>query len=323
MQYQYQTAVYSVKWVHNEFLQVAMDNGLPALLVYLALWIWLGYVLIKLIKNSPHREDKLFLSFLAGAVLAILLQSTLDLSLTFPTVKNIFWVVFGAASTMGTNLPGVRITRKDATGVALMVIFIVLIPLFVADIYGKQAFNLYSSGDRYEARLAAEKALALNPLDAKMYNLLGNSGEQIAVGHKDRSQLAVPLSNYEEAVHYDNYNPEYNANLAYCYFQHGDVEKSCAVYRRLVELNPLKQDNWNNYAFALVMLAEKQVRAGDIAAAKKTCAEVETIPLKIEQHLSTLSPRAFNLKHKPQLEVSDVIRDSIVRARWLVSRNNN
>ena len=317
LQYKYQTAVYSVKWVHNEILQVALDNGLPALLVYLMLWIWLEYILIKAIRNLQNPRDKFFIFCLNGAILAMFFQSILDLSLTFPAVKNIYWVTLGSMGAIG-NSSKVELAKKNVTFGVLLIITIIIMPLFIADIYSKHALNLYQSGKQYQARLATDKALMLNPMDSKMYNLMGNIDIATAIASKDRSKLAASISNYEKAIRYDNNNPEYYANLGYCYFQQGDLRKSCYYYRNLVELNPLKQSNWDNYAFVLVAMAEQQMQSGDIRSVEINLKTLEAIPAKIEQHLRSLSPRAFHLKHKPQLEISEVIKNSIVRVRWLM-----
>ena len=87
--------------VHNGYLQTALTNGIPALLLYLAL---VAGVLIKLVRELRRNEDRdrqdLLLGFLA-ALAAYLVQDLvgwLDMALT-----STFWVMLGLALNLASE----------------------------------------------------------------------------------------------------------------------------------------------------------------------------------------------------------------------------
>ena len=129
--------------VHNGYLEAALNNGIPALLLYLAL---VTLALVKLVRELARAQDRdrrdLLLGFLAalGAYLVQDLFGWLDMALT-----SAFWVTLGLALNLaGQKTPGSMAARPSALIGALAVSMILL--------------SLFLLGDRYE-RLAADARL--------------------------------------------------------------------------------------------------------------------------------------------------------------------
>ena len=81
--------------VHNGYLETALNNGIPALLLYLAL---VGTVLIKLIRTLPRDEDRDRRDLLLGLLAALSAYLVQDLSgwLDF-ALASAFWITLGLA----------------------------------------------------------------------------------------------------------------------------------------------------------------------------------------------------------------------------------
>lgn len=139
--------------VHNGYLQTALTNGIPALLLYLALVVG---VLIKLIREVSHDEDRdrqdLLLGFLA-ALSSYLIQDLagwLDMALT-----SAFWVMLGLA----LNLASQKTPRSSYSWTKpLIATFSGLMVLL----------SLYLLNDRYARVIADSHLFKAQALDVRM-----------------------------------------------------------------------------------------------------------------------------------------------------------
>ena len=130
--------------VHNGYLQTALTNGIPALLLYLALVAGVLRKLVKEISCAENRERQdLLLGFLAalGAYLVQDLVGWLDLALT-----SIFWVMLGLAMNLACATTSRESTRWGRPVLAAFAALMLLL-------------SLYLLNDRY-ARIMADAHLA-------------------------------------------------------------------------------------------------------------------------------------------------------------------
>jgi len=86
-QFSYQTAVYDIKYVHNGFLQIAIDYGVIFFLFYVIL------ILFKLIKNGDKES---FSSSYFIVIVMVLLHSMIDFSMSFIYINILLWFCIGA-----------------------------------------------------------------------------------------------------------------------------------------------------------------------------------------------------------------------------------
>src|SRR5471030_2942017 len=139
--------------VHSGYLQTALTNGIPALLLYLAL---VAGVLIKLVRELSHDEDRdrhdLLLGFLA-ALSAYLIQDLvgwLDMALT-----STFWIMLGLA----LNLASQNTPRSSAWWTKPV----------VATFSGLMVLlSLYLLNDRYARVIADTHLFKAQALDVRM-----------------------------------------------------------------------------------------------------------------------------------------------------------
>jgi O-antigen ligase len=81
----YQTSPYSIRYIHNGLLQIALDSGIVALTLFMiAIVLFYKDVLSRVIRGAESFDITVFL-----IVSLTLLHSILDVDLSFPAVFNV------------------------------------------------------------------------------------------------------------------------------------------------------------------------------------------------------------------------------------------
>lgn len=203
-----QVSPLSVNHVHNDYLELALEGGMPA--VALAL-LALGTLVVAVVTSWRHaddRQDRAMLVAAGGAITVILLFSLVDYPLRMAGIAGLFgamlgliaavgvrhrstgphtgavrgWVVITAAASIalvaGGDAGARFLTRHDQPATATS-----LAP-WSADAWAARATAAQIAGRPVEARAAAARALALVPIDAPAVRAHGYA--DLALGATDR-----------------------------------------------------------------------------------------------------------------------------------------
>ena len=167
--------------VHNGYLETALNNGIPALLLYAAL---VGVVLTSLVRRLRNEQDQdkkdLLLGFLAtlAAYLVQDLTGWLDIVLA-----SVFWISLGLAANMaGENTPRLALPVNKPFLVAFSMVGILLSLFLLHDGYTRliadsslfQAQSLDVRSQWRESEALANKALSSFPGDARTELIAGH-----------------------------------------------------------------------------------------------------------------------------------------------------
>lgn len=167
--------------VHNGYLQTALTNGIPALLIYLAL---LAGALIKLARQFLREQDRdrkdLLLGFLA-ALSAFLIQDLvgwLDMALT-----SVFWATLGLALNYASQNDATRVhaSRMKPLIAALSGLMVILSLYLFNDRYARviadaqlfKAQALDVTVQWRDAEFLIDKALSILPGDSRTEMIAG------------------------------------------------------------------------------------------------------------------------------------------------------
>ncbi|WP_164880452.1 O-antigen ligase family protein [Clostridium manihotivorum] len=85
---------------HNEYLQLAVTSGIPALLIYLALITFICLKLLKRIRRADEAYQILYLGLLMS-IIGYLIQAFFNISVV--SVAPVFWAMLGIAANIGDN----------------------------------------------------------------------------------------------------------------------------------------------------------------------------------------------------------------------------
>jgi len=150
---------------HNEFLEIAAEQGFVGLAATLLLWgtaLWLGF---------RRAQSDIPTAGLLGAALILLMHGLLDVGLRHPPNQSLFWLLLGLLTASSANKPKpispARFPRLAlAAGAGLLAIWLFLAgcwnPLR-ADWWDRQARLADRRGNPADAIAGAENALNIQP----------------------------------------------------------------------------------------------------------------------------------------------------------------
>ena len=107
---------------HNMYLQMAVDFGLPGLVVYLALLVALAASLVtaaRLGKAQPAEDTAVSLAIgLFGSLLVVAIHGLVDAPLATPRVYALVFILFGVAAAASSHLVGMAGRPVDESFIA-------------------------------------------------------------------------------------------------------------------------------------------------------------------------------------------------------------
>ncbi|MCM0647404.1 O-antigen ligase family protein [Clostridium swellfunianum] len=141
-QFAYQTAMYDVKYIHNGFLQVAIDFGIIFFLIYFGL---IFYVLFR----NFNRQKLGTLQFVIPMM--ILVHSLIDFSMSFILLNIILWFY------LGTGFK--KIGRKTAYYKGAIALFLAFEIALAAFLPGELVYNMasFSTNSNYSLLKVIDK----------------------------------------------------------------------------------------------------------------------------------------------------------------------
>ncbi len=228
-----------VKDAHNDFLETAVDLGIPGLFLFLFLLFSAGRISYILCKTSG-REEKLLAAALASSILAVSVNALASFPFKMPSTTFLFW--------MNLALLGALYGQKGRAPVKLNVPALkTFFTLFFAAgcflSHGSLSASLYcGKAKRAKGPAAlqyAEQAVRHNPFSWE-YNFLAG-------------KYAVELREYEKALKYlaaaKKYRPYFNViynNLGIAYYGTGRTAEAEQAYLYSIKLNPHHADVYSN-----------------------------------------------------------------------------
>ena len=147
-QYMIQSAIYSVKYVHNGFLQFALDGGGFALLGFV---FFIVFIFNRLHKKYKESHNLLTLC-LIGLFTFVILHSFVDIDLTFSTIL----IIIGVIGSFAINIR--KYVRKP---VCILIALFVIISVTYSFYAPKKFENIESiSRKYYSAKISGDKETA-------------------------------------------------------------------------------------------------------------------------------------------------------------------
>ncbi len=311
IQYLYQTAYYDVSLVHNSILQIALDSGIPGLLLFLALLvlvivhIWRG-------RNILLQGEQYHL--LNPALLGGLLffgHSVVDVDMAFPGAAGIFFFFLAVpfillpASYKPGNISldkaGVLLSSAGKW-VAIFLLSLLLIGaalLWEASYYELRGDKSAHVGNTMQAINFYQKSVEIFPFMARTFNQMGMAQEQAVLTYEQEEFQDVAYDSYSRAHRLNPYQPRYLENLACTGLLLGKYDQSVEYFEVLCHNNPMVVRNYENLAHALITAGERQGDAG-----KEYYHKVLEIPAMIENARARVCPQGWELRDIPQLELT-------------------
>lgn len=261
---------------HNEYLEILSDGGVLSFLVYLILWVLFFSIVLRKLK-SLGQEEKAFYLALLFALLGVLIDNTLNMTLRTLLTAFAFWFTFSALN----NLT-IRTKTVNFKGWQFLIILVLLCIIFggvitvqekqfLAQKYELKAYKYLISGDYKNTINEMEKAVKISTFRPEPFYVLTN--------------VNIAQNNFNAAINF----ADKAVKLYPAYYE---------IYSRLAALyNAQNQAKFalNNLRKALVLLPTYTPAAelyADILSKQKNVAEADKINII---RLSEILPFEANL----------------------------
>ena len=229
--YEYSTAFYDIKYLHNSILQVAYDIGIIGAIIYTLLFIVANYLVIK--SDSKQKFNYLFI------INAILLHSMMDFDNIF-SVTTIFISLCIASLNIEKGIMNLNCKSR----------YILILPMIVFMYCG-----IYEASVKSGIGLELVEKLPIR--DYRVYLALSDKEMESYYNSKDKSILNKVKLNLIQSQKYSEDNVIIKWNLAYVYEKLGDYENSIIKRDEVLELQGLYFDVYKEYNKMLVNLYEE------------------------------------------------------------------
>lgn len=261
-----QTGYYNVRYVHNDFLQLALDVGIIPTAVFI-------FAVVKGIfkKGTPFYKRL--------AVLSICAHSFFDFDLQFLSVFFLLILLLDHSSGKAVVIKKQRVA-----------LYCTLPILLIINIY----MGIHLSLAYFEQNSAADKLYPFNT-DVKIA-LLEN---------EDDLTLANQIS--DEILKQNTSTPiPYSVKAKY-YYSMGDFNSLIETKRIVIQKNPFKYYEYEEYCYMLINGISLYQKAGDTQSVEYCQQELINVQKALETNLSTLSELGKKIDMQPQSSLPDEI----------------
>ena len=284
---------------HNDYLHIGGEIGIIGLAAFL--WIIFAFYKNTLngLLRSQNRERIFLLIGFIGGVTVLLVDALV--SFPFHIIQNgmLFWLILGLTVVVIKGAPEVEGSKDEGTlgdkddrgdkknnlekynifkifkenillrrfiqiGIVVMVILLVIVKInwYRADIYLKKGEMLMQTKNYLGAVKQLEKSRGLNPYNGRNYLPLGIVYNNL--GRYDEAIMAFRKAE-KNWITQELYN-----GLGYAYLKLGDLEKAEEAYEKNIYMFPNIADAYLNLADVYVLQAEKDLEEeGQIDLAEK------------------------------------------------------
>ncbi|MDO9555100.1 MAG: O-antigen ligase family protein, partial [Atribacterota bacterium] len=277
---------------HNDYLHIGGEIGI----IGLAAFLWIIFAFYKNTLNgllrSQNRERIFLLIGFIGGVTVLLVHALV--SFPFHVIQNgmLFWLILGLSIIVvnrGEEIEGIKdegfledkknnlekynifrifkenilLRRFIQIGIVVMVILLVIVKInwYRADIYLKKGEMLLQMGNYLGAVEELEKSRKLNPYNGKNYLPLGVTYNNL--GRYDEAVMAFKKAE-KNWVNQELYN-----DLGYAFLKMGNLEKAGESFQKNIYMFPNIADAYLNLANVYVLQTEKDLSEGKINLAEK------------------------------------------------------
>ena len=306
IQYQYQTVLYSTKYVHSSILQFGLDYGIWGIMVFLLNIIILFKYFIKINKKETSNMNSISVyAFLS--CLIILVHSMFDIDFEFPVIPAWFWASMAMLSIYSNNATEISLKftnikrfKTILSGITLIII-IILTPVMISQFYytaGNKAFEREKYND---AKQYFENAVKYNPIFADAYYMTGETLRTIYTKNNSGETLKSSITFYDKAQKLNKYYPIYSARKAYVYTTLQLYENAMEEYEKLISLQPLVIDYYEKLAEILMIKAKEYSNVGDKEKETKIYYKILDIEKDIINARKKIAPYSYKIKHNENI----------------------
>jgi tetratricopeptide (TPR) repeat protein len=237
-------ASHRVNHAHNDYLETAVETGIPGLLLFLYLLFTAVKISYTTYRKTPEREKKILILGTSASILAVSINALASFPFQNAVTSMFFWANLAFIGALYREVIATRPFKihYKALSIYLTVFVITGLTLSYKGINASKYLYKTKNPVRYDDALQmAEKTLQYNPL----------SFENTSTAAKIATDRGVYLKAYQYLLMAKSLHPYYYGtynNLGIVYFKTGHYEEAERSYLKSLKLNPHMPDSHNNIA---------------------------------------------------------------------------
>lgn len=296
----YQSYFYVSNQVHNYYMQVLVETGLPGLLAVAGMWVAFLAAARKSYRKVKNIADKRLLVWtLTVTALYLGMHAIIDMDLSLSAIAMLLWAIFGMVSGLG-NIKGHRSEEvMVVTGpvktfkapllaicVSLVAIGVIVMDLrlYCGTMQMRQALKYVLNNDDARAVPLLEKAISYDPWNADYHNTLAGIYQQ-------DKRYDDSVAEFNRAIAISRYNPQHYADLAGLYLDMRDYEKAVNYAEKSINLSPYGVEWYEFKANTCLKAGLSSLQNGDTEAARKYFLLTLDLPSQIESKIAAVDEK--------------------------------
>lgn len=352
---QYQDYQYFTTEVHNHFLQVGVETGIPGLLAFIAIWICFFACIFKAVRRYRRsgEDGARGLAWALGIGAAALgAHSLIDFNLSLGAVAIFLWSLFGmgrALERTGRTWPGDRVVEMPqpgwwrtqafkgcVVGVLAGALFFISLDLAMGQNYAAAADAAIKNQDLDGAIRSLEQAVSHDPWTGAYRTELAQLLLYRLTQQIDTGQLSEAQQQLQEAVRMNRGDGEIRLLYGQALFRSGKFRQGLAQFEQAARLMPFNQQAYNNLAagyqtagyYLLSQAGLQQSKSGGLsedlqkeaANASEYLQKCLQVPARLQSKMAAVPEQHLKLWKGAELEISPLIELKTGEAAALLGR---
>jgi O-antigen ligase len=325
---QYQSYYYLTSEVHNHFLQLAVEIGLPGLLLFFTAWLGFLKNCILARKEAMEREQKLLWGTVALAGIGLGLHSMIDFNLSLSALAIILWALFGLSAGInnhsGESNPAAKGTKmyyQGAGAIISIVLLILTIKVITGIGYAEQAVTAMAQGNYPIAESNFAKAISNDPYRAEYYADKGRILLNKALKLNSKELLKQALPSATRATELNQGSADYRSLRAKILLGLEQLSEASYDANQAIKLNPWEINNYEFSSDLNLQIGEYYLTKQEPALAKEYLKVTAEMPERITGQIKLLNSTTRNLWDRSKLlGISPDIEHKARRAKLLLEK---
>lgn len=307
LQYQYQTAFYTVQHVHNHLLQLWLDGGFLPVLA----WIFFLCMLVKdffIIRQINDRKKRGFTFSVWLGTVSVVTYSFLDFILSFPALMITVCMYFAVNRTLFPHDRALfyRLPQPVPIVVAVLVLAVGAAGLY-REIQNNRANRALAEGEIHTV-LQYEHFPAWTIPGTERNILLGKAYAEKAKRSNRNTDWERSLEYFKRGMESDPNDAHFYPEAAYAALQLKEYPLAVQYASRLISLQPGISQNYELYAYTLLKAGEYQ--------------QVLQIPEMLRQKQEEIEHKALFTQYIPDLRPSIKLQRMLEEARLKLAKSS-
>ncbi len=227
--------------VHNIYLQMLAENGVPGLLLFLAFWLSIGWIGFKLLRGAAAAQKKVLVAFMMAGLAAV----ATDGIFSFPTerIEHSLYIIVMAGFIIGTYASELEITHRKTASKTLIyiVVLIAILNIFIGLKRKQFEENIYQVKALEKLSRPADLIVYADKGKNSFYNLdpdgLAIEAKE-AIAHRDLKDYDKAISTMKQALKYNPNSAMALNNMGTIYTQMGKFKEAIPYLEKALKLTP-------------------------------------------------------------------------------------